>query len=98
MKTIIHHKSRLFILIILIFSSINGLTQELNRRVNDEEAGEEILIGGLIKEKSNINNYRVPILGHVPLLKMFFSSRKTEDETLQLIILVKPSIVPEQEV
>jgi type IV pilus assembly protein PilQ len=64
-------------------------------RVKD---GEEILIGGLIKEKSDITTARVPILGHIPLLKMFFSSRKTTDETLQLIILVKPSIVPEQEV
>jgi hypothetical protein len=50
MKTSIHQKSRVTILIVLLFSSIAGLTQELNRKVNDEKAEEEILIGPCNKD------------------------------------------------
>jgi len=63
-------------------------------RVKD---GEEILIGGLIKEQSVTSNNKFPILGNIPLLKTFFSSKKDDENTQQLIILIKPSIIPEQE-
>ncbi|MEZ7890604.1 MAG: secretin N-terminal domain-containing protein [Candidatus Wallbacteria bacterium] len=63
-------------------------------RVKD---GEEILIGGLIKEQTTNTNIKFPILGNIPLLKTFFSSKKTQEDTQQLIILIKPSIIPEQE-
>lgn len=63
-------------------------------RVKD---GEEILIGGLINEQGTSNIVKFPILGNIPLLKTFFSSKKNDEQTQQLIILVKPSIIPEQE-
>jgi len=63
-------------------------------RVKD---GEEILIGGLIKESSTTGQTRFPVLGNIPLLKAFFSSKKVSEDTQQLIILIKPSIIPEQE-
>ncbi len=63
-------------------------------RVKD---GEEILIGGLINEEGTSDTSRFPVLGNIPLLKTFFSSKKNDERTQQLIILVKPSIIPEQE-
>ncbi len=63
-------------------------------RVKD---GEEILIGGLITEEGTSDTSRFPVLGNIPLLKTFFSNKKSDDRTQQLIILVKPSIIPEQE-
>jgi len=63
-------------------------------RVKD---GEEILIGGLIKENTSRSKTKFPILGNIPLLKTFFSKKINNDESQQLIILVKPSIIPEVE-
>lgn len=63
-------------------------------RVKD---GEEILIGGLISEQTNRDKQKFPILGNIPLLKMFFTNSVGKDESRQLIILVKPSVVPEVE-
>ncbi len=63
-------------------------------RVKD---GEEILIGGLITEEGTSDTSRFPVLGNIPLLKTFFSNKKNDERTQQLIILVKPSIIPEQE-
>lgn len=63
-------------------------------RVKD---GEEILIGGLITETSTHDRTKLPVLGNVPLLRTFFTHNVSRDESQQLIILVKPSIIPEQE-
>lgn len=63
-------------------------------RVKD---GEEILIGGLITENSVHDRTKLPVLGNIPLLRTFFQSNINQDQSQQLIILVKPSIIPEQE-
>jgi type IV pilus assembly protein PilQ len=63
-------------------------------RVKD---GEEILIGGLIAENTTKSKTKFPILGNIPLLKTFFTNTTDTDSSQQLIILVKPSIVPEVE-
>jgi type IV pilus assembly protein PilQ len=59
-------------------------------RVRD---GEEILIGGLIKEDDAHNSRRIPLLGNLPIIKSLFTHRARQGESNELIILVTPHIV-----
>ena len=59
--------------------------------VND---GETAALGGLLKEDIIENEYRVPLLGHIPFLgKLLFTSKREEKTTKDLIILITPRIL-----
>ncbi len=55
--------------------------------------GEEILIGGLIQESDKVSNSKVPVLGDIPFFRQFFSTKLTQKETSELIILITPRII-----
>ncbi|MBI3039813.1 hypothetical protein HYY75_12340 [bacterium] len=59
-------------------------------RVKD---GEEILIGGLIREEEGNGNSKIPFLGNIPILKAFFTNRTKKGDSTELIILVTPHII-----
>lgn len=59
--------------------------------VND---GETAVLGGLLKEDIIEIEYKVPLLGHIPLLgKLLFTTKKEEKTTKDLIILITPHIM-----
>ncbi len=59
--------------------------------VND---GETAVLGGLLKEDIIEIEYKVPLLGHIPLLgKLLFTTKKEEKTTKDLIILITPKIL-----
>ena len=59
--------------------------------VND---GETAVLGGLLKEDIIDIEYKVPLLGHIPLLgKLLFTTKKEEKTTKDLIILITPHIM-----
>lgn len=55
--------------------------------------GEEILIGGLIQETAQVAEDKIPVLGDIPFFRQFFSSKRTEKKTSELIILITPRII-----
>jgi type IV pilus assembly protein PilQ len=59
-------------------------------RVRD---GEEILIGGLIREEESNSNAKIPLLGSLPIVKSLFTRRERKGESQELIILITPHIV-----
>lgn len=59
-------------------------------RVKD---GETIVMSGLLKEKETETWRKVPILGHIPVVGFFFSSKVKETEKTELIITVTPHIL-----
>lgn len=59
-------------------------------RVKD---GEEILIGGLIRESDGRSSSNIPFLGQIPIVKSLFTSKARNGESQELIILVTPHIV-----
>jgi len=60
--------------------------------------GRTIAIGGLIKHKKNKIVSRVPILGYIPIVGLFFSKTSTDLTQRELVVFITPHIVrtPEQ--
>ena len=59
-------------------------------RVRD---GEEILIGGLIKDEEGTNRTSIPLLGNIPIVKSLFSHKGKSGDSQELIILITPHII-----
>ena len=58
--------------------------------VND---GDEIVIAGLLKDKVTNNKTKVPVLGDIPFLGALFRSSSREVERVNLVIILKPTVV-----
>ncbi len=56
--------------------------------------GENVIIGGLIKNKMETNEYKIPLLGDIPLLGNLFKSDYDYEDKINLVIIVTPYIVP----
>jgi general secretion pathway protein D len=56
--------------------------------------GENVIIGGLIKNKMETSEYKVPFLGDIPLLGTLFKSDYDYEDKINLVIIVTPYIVP----
>ncbi len=52
-----------------------------------------IVIGGLIDDSFSKTEYKVPILGDIPLLGWLFKSRKTEREKTNLFVFLTPHVI-----
>jgi type II secretory pathway component GspD/PulD (secretin) len=55
--------------------------------------GEEILIGGLIRDEEGKENNKIPLLGNIPILKSLFSFKGKSGSSQELIILITPHII-----
>ena len=56
--------------------------------------GESVIIGGLIEDKEESTESKVPVLGDVPLLGNLFKHNKTDYRKRSLVIVVTPYIIP----
>jgi len=52
-----------------------------------------IVIGGLIDDSFSKTEYKVPILGDIPLLGWLFKSRRTEREKTNLFVFLTPHVI-----
>lgn len=59
-------------------------------RVRD---GMPFVIGGLFREDSSKSIYKIPILGHIPLLGELFTSRSNSKTKSQVVMVVTPYIL-----
>lgn len=57
------------------------------------QTGETIVLGGLIKEKSNNDTFGVPLLHEIPLLGSLFGSTTRHTEKNELVILLTPRVM-----
>jgi MSHA biogenesis protein MshL len=55
--------------------------------------GQVIVIGGLMRETREIQHYKMPGLGSVPVLGRLFRSERETTKTVELVILLRPVIV-----
>ncbi len=65
-----------------------------NLRIKD---GETLVIAGLIKESEKQSVTKVPVLGDLPLLGVFFRNSRNEKAKEELVIMVTPHIVYSEE-
>ncbi len=65
-------------------------TAKTTVRIKD---GQTIVIGGLIDKKDNRTNYRVPLLGRIPVLGYLFRSKTASLEKKNLYIFLTPHII-----
>jgi type II secretory pathway component GspD/PulD (secretin) len=59
--------------------------------------GQTLIIGGLMKDSSEVSDYKVPLLGDIPWLGTLFKSHHTYKEKTELLILVSPTIITQNE-
>jgi general secretion pathway protein D len=60
-------------------------------RVKD---GETVIIGGLIRNKDILTKTRVPLLGEIPILGMFFRHKSTEgSKSREILVFITPKII-----
>ena len=57
-----------------------------------------IMLGGLIETSKNTNNSGVPFLKDIPLLGFFFRSSHSDEARDELIVLIRPTVLPTPEV
>ncbi|MFH1856298.1 MAG: type IV pilus secretin PilQ [Candidatus Omnitrophota bacterium] len=57
--------------------------------------GETLVIGGLIKDRVVNTKRKIPILGDIPILSLFFSKTEREVEKRELLIFLTPRIIKE---
>jgi len=56
-------------------------------------SGQLILIGGMMLASHSEQNYRVPLLGDIPLLGQLFRSQQKTDDRTELVILLRPIVI-----
>jgi general secretion pathway protein D len=57
-----------------------------------------IMLGGLIESDKNSNNSGVPFLKDIPLLGYLFRSTEHDESRSELIVLIRPTVLPTPEV
>jgi len=60
-------------------------------------SGQLIVIGGLMRQNRKNQNYKTPILGDIPLLGKLFKSEHKEYRTVELVILLRPIVVKDND-
>jgi len=56
-------------------------------------AGQSLLLGGMIKNKTKIIATKVPLLGDIPLIGWFFKGKRKEDAKMEVVFSVRPELV-----
>jgi general secretion pathway protein D len=54
---------------------------------------ETIVLGGLVSKETSRSATKIPLLGDIPLLGWFFSSRSTSDDRSELVVLLTPYVL-----
>jgi general secretion pathway protein D len=55
--------------------------------------GETVIIGGLVKDKTNKTVTKIPLLGDIPILGNLFKHTKEDKDKISLVIMITPYIV-----
>lgn len=84
----------------IVSKDVNNQPTTLKRQANTTvfiRDGQTIVIGGLIDEKDNSTNYRVPLLSRIPILGYLFRSKTKSLDKKNLYIFITPHIIENPE-
>lgn len=68
----------------------------INRSISTEvmlKNGQELIIGGIIKENKSNTTTKVPLLGNIPVIGNFFKTYSDTVDKTELIFIVKPHLL-----
>jgi pilus assembly protein CpaC len=68
------------------------VTQRVHTTVELED-GQTFAVGGLIQKSVTANAAKVPVLGQLPFVGAFFSTKNYSEEDAELVVLVTPHLV-----
>ena len=68
--------------------------RQVNTKVRVKD-GETVIIGGLTNQTEFERVTRVPILGYIPIIDLFFKNKKKIVEETEVVVFITPSILPE---
>lgn len=57
------------------------------------DAGQSLLLGGLVREEANSSTRKVPLLGDIPLIGNLFRSRQRDAGRLERVFLISPRVL-----
>lgn len=60
--------------------------------------GDSIILGGLIENSKSRTRSGVPLLMDIPVLGFFFSSNSNKDKRNELIVMIRPTVLPTPEI
>ena len=61
------------------------------------KSGQIIVIGGLMRETRQRNDYKTPLLGDIPGIGRLFRSERDQRRTTELVILLRPLVVADDD-
>ena len=71
---------------------LNLSTRAVNTTVT-VQPGQTILLGGLLQNSLNVRQSRLPILGSIPLIGSLFSQTVTEEDNVDLLVIITAQII-----
>ena len=57
------------------------------------EVGQSIVVSGLTEHINNLQNEKTPLLGHIPVLRLFFSHRQRTTKDSELVAIITPRVL-----
>ncbi|MDI6735246.1 MAG: pilus assembly protein N-terminal domain-containing protein [bacterium] len=75
---------------------VNGIPAMTSKNVLTEvnvKSKDTVILSGLTEVKKSTTNKRVPVLGRIPVLGAFFSSKTVKEDEMELIVIITPEIV-----
>ena len=57
------------------------------------EVGQSIVISGLTEHINELQNEKTPLLGHIPVLRLFFSHRQRTTKDSELVAIITPRVL-----
>jgi len=58
--------------------------------------GQTLVVGGLVRDNVTISESKIPFLGDIPLLGWFFRFQSRQQEKLNLLVFLTPSLVRDE--
>jgi type II secretory pathway component GspD/PulD (secretin) len=82
-------------------ANVGNIPETIDREANAKVAvrdGESVMLGGFIS--SNVNNSKsgVPFLKDIPVLGALFRSTRNSNDRVELMVLIRPTVLPTPEV
>ncbi len=73
--------------------TVPGLTERKVSTTIQMKNGQTFALAGLLKEESFVSTNKLPFVGDIPYLGSFFTSKETQHQETELVIIVTPQIV-----